>query len=52
MSSAQDTGLGKGKHYAVNVPLRDGIDDESYRSVFRPVGFRFFILISHPLSYD
>ncbi|RUS29159.1 histone deacetylase RpdA [Jimgerdemannia flammicorona] len=33
----RDTGLGKGKHYAVNVPLRDGIDDESYKSVFRPV---------------
>lgn len=36
---AQDTGLGKGKYYAVNVPLRDGIDDESYKSVFRPVSF-------------
>lgn len=33
----KDTGLRKGKHYAVNVPLRDGIDDESYKSVFRPV---------------
>lgn len=33
----KDTGLGKGKRYAVNVPLRDGIDDETYKSVFRPV---------------
>ncbi|GAA5821195.1 hypothetical protein JCM3770_005246 [Rhodotorula araucariae] len=32
-----DKGKGRGKGYAVNVPLKDGIDDESYRSVFRPV---------------
>lgn len=32
-----DTGVGKGKGYAVNVPLRDGIDDETYASVFKPV---------------
>ncbi|TPX36616.1 hypothetical protein SmJEL517_g01150 [Synchytrium microbalum] len=33
----QDIGHGRGKYYAVNFPLKDGIDDESYRSVFRPV---------------
>ncbi|KAJ3408336.1 hypothetical protein HDV05_005049 [Chytridiales sp. JEL 0842] len=32
-----DIGYGKGKYYSVNVPLKDGIDDESYRSVFCPV---------------
>jgi len=32
-----DRGIGKGKGYAVNVPLRDGIDDATYRSVFRPI---------------
>ncbi|KAI9209313.1 histone deacetylase 1-like protein [Polychytrium aggregatum] len=32
-----DIGHGQGKHYAVNFPLREGIDDESYKSVFRPV---------------
>lgn len=32
-----DVGAGKGKHYAVNFPLRDGIDDESYRTIFEPV---------------
>merc|ERR1711939_1057076 len=32
-----DIGIGKGKNYAVNVPLKDGIDDESYRGVFRPI---------------
>ncbi|GMF99632.1 unnamed protein product [[Candida] boidinii] len=25
-----ETGVGKGKHFALNVPLQDGIDDESY----------------------
>ncbi|AOA61276.1 GQ67_02061T0 [Komagataella phaffii] len=33
----RDIGAGKGKNYAVNVPLRDGIDDATYRSVFEPV---------------
>lgn len=33
----QDVGVGKGKYYSVNFPLRDGIDDESYKSVFEPV---------------
>lgn len=39
----QDTGLGKGKHYAVNVPLRDGIDDDTYKNVFRPVSIQVII---------
>ncbi|VDB99310.1 unnamed protein product [Peniophora sp. CBMAI 1063] len=33
----RDIGIGKGKHYAVNIPLRDGINDENYKSVFQPV---------------
>lgn len=33
----QDIGAGKGKYYAVNFPLRDGIDDESYEQIFNPV---------------
>lgn len=33
----RDTGIGQGKHYAVNFPLRDGIDDESYKHIFEPV---------------
>lgn len=32
-----DVGIGKGKHYSANFPLRDGIDDESYREIFEPV---------------
>lgn len=27
----------KGKGYAVNVPLRDGITDETFQSIFKPV---------------
>ncbi|KAJ1647682.1 histone deacetylase [Coemansia asiatica] len=33
----RDIGEGKGKYYAVNFPLRDGIDDIGYQSVFKPV---------------
>jgi len=33
----RDIGAGKGKYYAVNFPLRDGIDDESYEMIFQPV---------------
>lgn len=31
------SGVGQGKNYAINFPLADGINDESYRSIFRPV---------------
>ena len=36
-SSRQDVGIGRGKNYALNFPLRDGINDENYKSVFEPV---------------
>lgn len=26
-----------GKYYSVNVPLRDGINDESYQRIFVPI---------------
>ena len=32
------------RRYAVNVPLRDGITDESYKSVFQPVSWRLVAL--------
>ncbi len=35
-----DRGRGSGRGYAVNVPLKDGITDESYRSVFEPVIYK------------
>ncbi|PCH33397.1 histone deacetylase complex catalytic component RPD3 [Wolfiporia cocos MD-104 SS10] len=33
----RDVGIGKGKYYALNFPLRDGVTDENYKSVFEPV---------------
>ena len=33
----KDVGVKGGKYYSVNVPLRDGINDEAYKSVFVPV---------------
>jgi histone deacetylase 1/2 len=39
-------GVVKGKYYALNFPLRDGISDESYESVFEPVS-----TWPHPLKY-
>ncbi|XP_076440850.1 histone deacetylase 3-like [Babylonia areolata] len=32
-----EIGADSGRHYSVNVPLKEGIDDESYMSVFKPV---------------
>jgi hypothetical protein len=32
-----DNGMGMGKHFAVNVPLQDGITDDMYLEVFRCV---------------
>eukprot|EP00879_Flechtneria_rotunda_P002734 GHRR01002941.1.p1 GENE.GHRR01002941.1~~GHRR01002941.1.p1 ORF type:complete len:613 (+),score=257.58 GHRR01002941.1:137-1975(+) len=32
-----DVGYGQGKGYTVNVPLKDGMDDESYRYVYEPI---------------
>ena len=33
----KDAGYGEGKNYAINFPLHDGMDDDAYRTVFRPV---------------
>ena len=33
----KDVGVKQGKYYSVNVPLRDGITDESYQQIFKPV---------------
>ncbi|KAJ4297355.1 histone deacetylase [Collariella sp. IMI 366227] len=33
----RDIGIGTGKYYAVNFPLRDGIDDTTYETIFQPV---------------
>ena len=33
----KDVGVKAGKYYSVNVPLRDGINDEAYHRIFVPV---------------
>ena len=33
----QDVGQHRGKYYSVNVPLKDGIDDETYERLFKPI---------------
>ncbi|KAI6197516.1 Histone deacetylase [Aphelenchoides besseyi] len=33
----KDVGAGRGRNYSVNVPLRDGISDANYQSIFAPV---------------
>ncbi|KAH7914500.1 histone deacetylase complex catalytic component RPD3 [Hygrophoropsis aurantiaca] len=33
----RDIGIGKGKYYSLNFPMRDGISDVNYQSVFEPV---------------
>lgn len=33
----KDIGSGSGKYYALNVPLNDGMDDDSFRGLFRPI---------------
>lgn len=32
-----DIGQDKGKHNSLNIPLHDGIDDESYEQLFKPI---------------
>ena len=32
-----DTGHQGGKYYSVNVPLQEGMDDDSYRFVYEPI---------------
>ncbi|KCV68495.1 histone deacetylase 3 [Fonticula alba] len=32
-----EVGVGAGTNFSINVPLKDGIDDESYQSIFQPV---------------
>lgn len=33
----KDVGAKGGKYYSVNVPLQEGIDDQSYETIFKPV---------------
>ncbi|KAL3618070.1 Histone deacetylase 6 [Castilleja foliolosa] len=33
----KDIGIGSGKYYALNVPLNDGLNDDNFRALFRPI---------------
>lgn len=33
----KDIGAGEGKYYCLNIPLRSGMDDEGYMSIFKPI---------------
>ena len=33
----RDLGVGSGRNYAINFPLREGMDDMSFQSIFKPV---------------
>ena len=33
----KDKGSGAGENYAINCPLHDGMDDDSFRAVFQPI---------------
>jgi histone deacetylase 1/2 len=41
----KDTGHGEGQYYALNVPLNQGIDDDSYYELFKTVRKEFIDLI-------
>jgi histone deacetylase 1/2 len=45
--SITDVGEDEGKYYAMNVPLKKGIDDESYIKVFKKVRIRVFTPIGY-----
>uniref|UniRef100_A0A1I8BSA5 Histone deacetylase n=1 Tax=Meloidogyne hapla TaxID=6305 RepID=A0A1I8BSA5_MELHA len=33
----KDVGAGKGRYYAVNVPLKDGMTDQAYEQIYTPI---------------
>ena len=39
----EDIGVEKGKHYSVNFPLKEGMDDESFMRVFAPIMDEIFL---------
>lgn len=41
----QDVGAGRGKNYALNFPMRDGMDDVTYKGVFEPIIKRVFYVL-------
>lgn len=45
----ESVGKQQGKYYAMNVPLKDGIDDQSYAALFKPV-MRKLIQVYQPTA--
>ena len=45
-----DVGSGKGINYSVNVPLQEGMDDDSYRFVFEPIMGKVSLTTAHVQS--
>ena len=39
-----EIGAQNGKYYSVNVPLKDGINDQAYHDVFKLLGFINFLI--------
>ena len=39
----KDVGANQGRYYALNFPLRDGIEDNSYREIFEPVSKQYLL---------
>jgi histone deacetylase 1/2 len=48
----KDTGHGEGQHYALNVPLNQGIDDDSYYHLFKTVSKQILIVYRLWKMYD
>ncbi|KAF9270489.1 histone deacetylase complex, catalytic component RPD3 [Marasmius fiardii PR-910] len=49
----RDVGVMKGKYYSLNFPLRDGISDENYKSVFEPASLYIICVIQQVMeTYD
>ena len=44
----EDRGRGEGRGYAVNVPFKDGLGDDAFKSVFEPVSLWIIIMVSPP----
>jgi hypothetical protein len=47
-----DVGYAKGAGYSINVPLKDGMDDESYKFIFEPVMKKVLDVRNTTLSFS
>lgn len=40
----KESGVGEGKNYSINVPLRRGIDDDSFYNIYKTVSLSLFLV--------